>query len=377
VLVQLGEREISVYTAVPDDVNLGSRTPPMILPQSYFASLLLVVMGILCWGSWANTLKFAGKWRFELYCFDFAAGVLIAAVIYALTLGSMGFDGFLFQDDLLQAGKHSLLFGVLGGVIFNLGNMMLAGAISVAGLAAAFPVATGLALVTGVLSGYAFAGRGSVPLMIAGAAVVLLAVAANLAAYRKQARIKLEEQAKAGLLKTSVPRVPISGIMLACFGGILMGGLLPFVQYARTYGTGVGPYTLTFCAGAGVFFSTLPFNLFFMNLPVEGDPLEIREYFTAGTLHSHAMGLLGGVIWVTGTLALFVAAQAEDAARIGSFPGIYALGGTAALVGSLWGILAWKEFHGADLRVKSLLVSLFALFLCGLALIVTAVLNPR
>ena len=91
----------------------------MILPETYSAALLLMLVSMICWGSWANTFKLAGKWRFELFYYDYSLGVLIAATIYALTFGNLGYDGFTFIDDLMHAGKRQIFFGVVGGVVLG------------------------------------------------------------------------------------------------------------------------------------------------------------------------------------------------------------------------------------------------------------------
>src|SRR3982751_2589140 len=106
----------------------------MILPQSYTGVLILMILSLLCLGSWASAFKFAGKWRFELFYFDFAVGLLIAAIIYAFTVGNLGYDGFSFLDDLQHAGKRQWMYGFMAGMIFNLGNMLLLAAVSVAGI---------------------------------------------------------------------------------------------------------------------------------------------------------------------------------------------------------------------------------------------------
>ena len=103
----------------------------MILPQSYPAVLFLMVLSMLCLGSWASLFKFAGKWRFELFYLDFAVGLLFALVIYAFTFGNIGFDGFNFLDDLQHAGKRQWMYVFVAGLIFNLGNMLLMAAVSV------------------------------------------------------------------------------------------------------------------------------------------------------------------------------------------------------------------------------------------------------
>src|ERR1700754_4691200 len=111
----------------------------MILPQTSGSVLVLMVLSLLFLGSWASMFKAAGKWRFELFYFDFAAGLMLAALICSFTFGDLGFDGFNFLDDLQHAGKRQWLFAFMSGVIFNLGNMLLTGAISVTGMTVAFP----------------------------------------------------------------------------------------------------------------------------------------------------------------------------------------------------------------------------------------------
>jgi glucose uptake protein len=343
----------------------------MILPQTYYATLGLLILSMLCWGSWANTLKLTGKWRFELYYFDYAFGTLLAAAVAAFTFGSLGFDGFSFLDDLLLTGKRNLALGAAAGAVFNLANMLLVAAITVAGMAVAFPMGIGLALVIGVVWSYLLNPVGSPVLLFGGAALVLGAVIINSVAYRLRERARQLERAKQGLLKTSMPRVSPKGIILSLACGLLMGSFFPLVEMAKHSGIGAGPYTIGFMFAAGIFASTFVFNLFFMNLPVEGRPVEIRDYFLTGSLWQHALGVLGGVIWFTGAIANFVAASAEGDAQAG--PAVsYGLGQGATMISALWGIFLWKEFSGADLRVRLLLAIMFVLFLTGLGLVSVA-----
>src|SRR5712675_3335277 len=126
---------------------------PMILPATYNSALLLIILSMICWGSWANAFKLTGKWRFELFYYDYSLGVLLAAIIAAYTFGSMG-DELSFSDNLIVAMRRNMAWAVAGGVVFNLANMLLVAAISVAGLAVAFPIGIGLALVVGVVWNY-------------------------------------------------------------------------------------------------------------------------------------------------------------------------------------------------------------------------------
>jgi glucose uptake protein len=339
----------------------------MTLPSTYVAALLLTILTMLCWGSWANTLKLSGKWRFELFYFDYAFGVLLASVIAAYTFGTFGYDGFLFMDDLMRAGKRNMVLGFAGGVVFNLANMLLVAAISVAGLAVAFPVGIGLALVIGVIWNYILNPQGNPTFLFLGAGLVVLAIIVDAFAYRSLEFQRAEERIKAGLSRTLRPKVSMKGILLSLISGVLMGSFYPLVEMGKSGDTGLGPYAIAFVFALGVFFSTFVFNLYFMNLPVQGEPVEMLDYFR-GTAKQHLLGITGGLIWCDGTVANFVATSAPQEIQVG--PAVsYAIGQGATAVSALWGLLVWKEFAGADAKVKSLLVLMFFLFLSGLALV--------
>ena len=76
----------------------------MTVVESYAAAVVMCVITMLCWGSWANTQKLASKeWRFELFYWDYAIGVLLFALVLAFTLGSTGTAGRSFLADMAQA----------------------------------------------------------------------------------------------------------------------------------------------------------------------------------------------------------------------------------------------------------------------------------
>ena len=216
----------------------------MILPQTYGATLLLIILTMLCWGSWANTFKLAGKWRFELFYYDYSVGVLIAATIYALTFGNFGIEGFTFVDDLMHAGKRQIFFGVLGGVVFNLANMLLVAAISVAGLAVAFPVGIGLALVIGVIWNYILNPQGNPVLLFTGAGIVVGAIIVDALAYRALEGSKAAQATR---------KVTGKGIVLSLVSGVLMGSFFPLVEMGKASELGLGPYAIGFVFAIGVF----------------------------------------------------------------------------------------------------------------------------
>jgi glucose uptake protein len=349
----------------------------MILPHTYLATLLVVLFSMLCWGSWANTQKMTGKWRFELFYFDYAFGVLLVAVICAFTLGSLGYDGFSFLDDLMNGGKRYAALGFAAGVVFNLANMLLVAAIAVAGLSVAFPVGIGLALIIGVIWNYIIRPQGNAILLFVGCALVVGAIIVDALAFRAMEMLRAEVLAQEGKAKSTRKKVSLKGVFLSLASGVLMGSFYPLVvmskssEWGGTAGeNGLGPYAIGFVFALGIFFSTFIFNLFFMNLPVEGEPLEFPDYFKGRPIH-HLLGVAGGAIWCAGTMANFVGSSAPEAVQVG--PAIsLALGQGAAMVSALWGLLLWKEFDGADTRVKSLVAIMICLFIAGLAMISVA-----
>src|ERR1700685_1415160 len=107
----------------------------MILSTSYEVTIFLLAVAMLCWGLWANTLKIAGKWRFELYYIDFALGFLLLAVVAALTLGSFKPGELTFQDNLAIAGYRKMAYCIAAGFLFGLANYLLAAGVALAGMA--------------------------------------------------------------------------------------------------------------------------------------------------------------------------------------------------------------------------------------------------
>ena len=125
----------------------------MTLPHTYGLVLMLTIFTMLCWGSWTNVLKFTPGWRFELLYYDYSIGAALGALLIGLTFGTWGTDGLSFAKDLSHAGHINILSAFAGGVVFNLSNILVVGAIAVAGMGVGFPIGVGLALVVGVMAG--------------------------------------------------------------------------------------------------------------------------------------------------------------------------------------------------------------------------------
>lgn len=328
----------------------------MIVPATFATALLCSLLSMLCWGSWANTFKMGGKWRFELYYYDFAAGVLLCAMLAAVTFGSMG-DDLSVYDNLLITGKLKLFYAGLAGAIFNLANMLLVAAISVAGMAVAFPVGIGLALVVGVVWSYALNPQSNPVFLFSGVALVLAAIVVSARAYAVHE----------GSRKQSGRKSAAKGIVLSLVCGLLMGSFYPLVELSKQGENGLGPYTVACLLAIGVFLSTFFYNVYFLNLPVAGEPIGMFEYFS-GTKKQHLLGLLGGIVWCAGAVANFAAASAPKSVQLGPAAS-YAIGQGATLVSVLWGLIVWKEFRNAKPNVKLLLWAMIVLFAAGLALV--------
>lgn len=360
-----------------DRITNSAAAVLMILPTTYGITLLLTLVSMICWGSWANTQKLTGRWRFELFYYDYALGVLVAAVIAAFTFGTLGSE-MSFADNMAIAGKTNFVYGLAAGVVFNLANMLLVAAIAVAGLAVAFPVGIGIALVVGCVSNYVINPQGNPVLLFTGVGLVLVAIVLDALAYRAHA--KKHQAAAEALTPEPAPqgrRRPIyvkkaaptstKGIVLSVISGLLMGSFYPLVELGKRGDIGLGPYSIGLIFAVGVFLSTFFFNIYFLNLPVIGEPIRMFQYFK-GTSKQHLLGIAGGAIWCIGMLTNYVAASAPREVQVG--PAVsYAIGQGATMVSALWGVFVWKEFAGASSRARNLLILMFLFFAAGLILV--------
>src|SRR6185437_9647475 len=330
----------------------------MILPTTYFSTLILLLISMICWGSWANALKMTGdRWRFELFYFDYSAGVLLASIVAAFTFGMMGSD-MTFQDRMLVAGHLKEAYVVAGGVVFNLANILLVGAIGLASMAVAFPVGIGLALIIGVVWNYVLNPQGNPALLFAGLALVVIAIIIDAIAHRARDRAAGKAARKKSATK---------GLVLSIVSGILMGTFYPLVVKGMGGDLGIGPYAAALFFSLGVFASTFFFNIFFMNVPIEGPPIRLNAYFQ-GSARWHIIGIAGGIIWAVGAITNFVGASAPEQVNVG--PAIsLAIGQCATLISVLWGLFVWKEFSNTPPAVKRLVTVMIVLFAAGLALL--------
>ncbi len=323
----------------------------MFTPHTLGIALFMMITSAICWGSWANTYKGVKNYRFELFYWDYAVGIFVISLIFAFTMGSTSGDANSFLNNVHSADTTNIFSTMVGGAIFNLANLLLVAAIDMAGLAIAFPVAIGIALVVGVISSFALQPKGNAALLAAGVVCALIAVVLDGKAY--------------GSLVVAGRTVSKKSIGVCVVSGVLMGLWAPFVARAMTNGNTLGPYSIAVFLTLGALLSCFIWNIYFMKHPLVGEPVGFSGFFRAPA-SGHLLGLLGGFIWGTGMVFNLVAA---------SFTGVaisYAIGQSAPMVAALWGVFAWKEFAGAPGKAKIYLGLMFVFYCLGILLVARA-----
>lgn len=330
----------------------------MFILESYLPAVLFCVITMLCWGSWANTQKLAaGTWRFELFYWDYTIGILLLSLLFAFTLGSTGSEGRSFLDDISQADWKNIRSALIGGVVFNIANILLIAAISIAGMSVAFPVGIGIALILGVIDNYSKDPVGNAIVLFSGVGLIAIAILLNASAYKR--------------LTGSTQKVSTKGLLLSVVSGSLMGLFYGFVasSMAKDFATpeagALTPYTAVVFFALGIFLSNFIFNTILMKFPFEGTPVSFADYFR-GDAKSHLMGILGGVIWCIG-MSFNIIASGKAGPAIS-----YGLGQGATIVAALWGIYIWREFKYAPQGTNRLLHLMLVCYVIGLGLIIVS-----
>jgi len=332
----------------------------MILPGSQLYNLILLVFGMLCLGTWANTFRMTSRWRFELYYFDFAIGALVAALLIGFTFGSLGWDGFALSDDYYNAAKQKDALALGGGMIFNLGNMLILAALSISGMTVAYMIGVAMMLTTGIVITYFTSPAGNGTMVFAGAMLILVAGVLLSVAYRLHSIERLLVLAQQGKTKSTKKKASLKGVLLAAGGGIIAGTYFPLMNAAAQGENGAGPYSMGIFFSIGIAISTFVYCIFFMNLPVYGEPVELSAYFK-GKAKFHWLGVLGGIMFYIALISTLIMMRAEGKNIVPPMT-MRALMLGAVLIGTLWGLLRWKEFDGASGKIKTMLfIALFAL----------------
>ncbi|MDH3402088.1 MAG: GRP family sugar transporter [Acidobacteriota bacterium] len=323
----------------------------MFVPETFAVAMVMMVTSTVCWGSWANTYKATKDYRFELFYWDYAIGIFLVSVLLAFTMGSTGGAGEGFLENVAAADRGNIGSAMIGGFIFNIANLLLVAGIEMAGLAVAFPVAIGIALVVGVVMSYAIQPVGDPALLGLGVVLAIVAVVLIGKAY--------------GRLPTDGESVSRKSLIVCVVSGLLMGSFAPFVTRALTAGHALTPYSIAVFFTFGAFLCCFVVNVYFMKKPLVGTPVAFSGFFAARP-KDHLLGVLGGFVWGTGTVFNFVAASLVGVAIS------YAVGQAAPMVAAAWGVFVWREFARADRQAKIYLALMFVCYLLALVAIAGA-----
>ena len=329
----------------------------MLIVESYGTAVAMCLVTMLCWGSWANTQKLAStEWQFQLFYWDYSLGVLLLTLLFAFTIGSSGEEGRAFMPDITQASSAAIRSAFIGGVIFNLANILLVVAIDIAGMAVAFPVAIGLALVIGVVTNYLAEPVGNATILFAGVALVTAAIFVCAFIYSRMPQDGSRSVGK--------------GLAISVIAGIAMGFFYRFVAASMSFDFAnpeaglMTPYSAGVVFAVGLLLSNLIWLIPLQYKPLSGEVAPLGEYFSKGTPRLHLVGILGGIIWAVGFSFSFIASGAAGPAIS------YGLGQGATMVAAFWGVFIWREFRDAPPGTSGLIAAMFALFIVGLGLIV-------
>jgi glucose uptake protein len=313
-----------------------------------------MILSMLCWGSWANTVKLCPGYRFQLFYWDYVVGLVAGALLWGFTLGTAGVTGRSFTADLAATDAAHIGFALAGGVLFNVANLLLVAAIEIAGLAVAFPLGIGLALIVGAVSSYLLSPHGNPLMLFGGMTLVVAAIVCDAIAYRLR---ESEHQATSR-----------RGVVISLIAGLLMGTFYPFVSRAMTGAGAPGPYATSFYFVIGVALCAIPFNYLLMRKPLDTQGPVSMAGFAVAPVRWHWWGIAGGAIWCTGAIFNFVASKAHVVGPAVS----YSIGQGATMISAAWGVFVWREFSSASSRAKNYLFWMFVLFLLGLTLVALA-----
>jgi glucose uptake protein len=302
----------------------------------FAAALALMLISMVCWGSWTNASRLARQGRLEFFHADFSWGVFAVAV-------AAGAAGLL--DSLGRASGAAIGSALLGGMAVNAGNLVLVVGIARVGMTVASPVSVGLALVLSTSLSYLVQPRGNAALLAAGVALILCAAMANALAYR------LAFPPQGGRRR--------GGLGLCVAAGLLFSAAAPLATHALAAAEPLSPLAAAALYASGGLLAGLLLLAWLARRPVEGGPYTFAAY-SASSRRNHLAGLAGGAIWGTGMTLCFVAGGAAGMALAG------AVGQANPLVAAVWGIFVWREFHGASRRAWQALALAIALYVAGL-----------
>jgi glucose uptake protein len=257
-------------------------------------------------------------------------------------------------------------------LVVHVANLLLMAALSVAPISVVYPVGLGVAGVIG-MAWTLFPVQGSLLLPLGGTVALLAAVVVNAFAYSTYAHAQqgppkpLMPDPRSRASKAA-PASPAAGVTLSVLGGVALGMVVPLLSLCRSGEDGLAAYSAGLLMAIAIAVSTVVFSPFYMTFAVHGAPVQIRAYFK-GSKKQHLQGLLAGGVWMCGLLAIFVSGGTLANVQAGAVA-IRAFTGGTAVLGALWGLVAWREFKGSRSNVRILLTVMLLLWVAGAAMLV-------
>jgi len=384
-------------------------------PEGFEQAFPVAVLSLVCWGSWGNTAKAAANIPFACYYFDYSVGALLMSGVGFTALGGMEFaaaanatrtnvtDAADFGpgmsagtwsppsalDSLRTVDTFKLVAAVGAGVIFNIANLLLVVAIQICGLSIAFPIGIGTALVLGTVLIYLIDQTGDPYLLFPGVALALVAVVCMSAAHAKLeaaregkpskvngvdieydvVKYEYEDDIDSPLIGAKRPPTFSSTykILICVASGVLMSlwGPLSTYSYASDEPGGLSVYG-SFLLYSGAVVVTTPLLLVMQNsqcLIPRADSGTTLSELSRVPLLSHLWGLAGGFLWAVGTLSNIVSGKELGYALS------YAIGQSAPLVATAWGVLYYREFVGCPWSSTMYLVLTVFFYVSAIAVV--------
>ncbi|KZR85857.1 Sugar transport protein [Synechococcus sp. MIT S9509] len=324
----------------------------MLANQSYSVIIAVMILNLVCWGSWANTQKLTNGIRFEYFYLDYSIGVTLSAFLFGFLAGNNTSTGNNFLENIANADPKHIAYAFTGGIIFNVANFLLVAVIEIAGMSVAFPISIGIATILGGILNYLIDPQGYLPLFSAGMIMMALAVISASLAY--------------GRIKTTSTDQKPKGLVIALICGLLMSLWSPLVTFSDLPGeASLDVFGAFAIMGVGIIASSILLFPYAIKYPIIPTRTDDRTRFTKQPAAQHTGGVLGGIIWAVGTMSFYLASTRAGAAVA------YTFGQGAPLMATAWGLFAWKEFKGATGSGKYL-IALFAFYIAGLTLLANA-----
>jgi len=318
-----------------------------------------------CWGLWIGTYKPGSRRRYEWYAVDFALGVLLTAVLAALTVGSFLSDINVY-DSFTIIRKTQIGYCGLTGCVLALGFYLLLGGSAIAGTSFAFPVALSLAAaISAVWIKTWFVRIPASPFLYPGVGIILVGIV--LASYGYS--LFLADKPLPPTEGRNRPKRPsvFKGLIVTVLAGLLLSSFAPLSDRGRMGPIETNVYLLVLLAGIGLFGTIIVASLFFINLPLQGAPLDVSSFIKGG-FAPHRMGLMGGAIWCCGAICVSLARAASGDAALNEIAAA-AFAPVTILLSAIVGVALRKEIADISGKARNLLLACILVMTVGAAMV--------